>query len=164
MHGYGWVTRGGIYMVLDGRWCKITAFRKGSQAPAGWGAWQRLDAVSTARFDRPEFTPADPAAVIPGDFVEMLGPDHWACTTEVNTVLEVELLEPSPSRDDRSGNILVTSDDAAWIIYADNIEVLHADAAREIRDMASPPQGTRLLRIVREERSDAVTWTDMRTI
>lgn len=154
MQGYAWVTGGGIYMVLDDRWCKTTSFHPQSAVAAGWGNWQRLHNVSLANAESPQFRMAHPEDVRPGDLVRLDGPNHWARTTEVNTVLTVETTDDAAAATDSA--VLVAGAEAAWICYEQRIEVLAPSAIRYLRDAVEAEKGALTLRIVDEQRANAV--------
>lgn len=151
MFGHAWVTRGGIYMAVDGDkfWCKTTSFRRGGLA-AGFGGWEALYELSTATPEHREYKTVAPADVRPGDFIHFRGRDYWANTTKVNTAFAVDELGEQEA-DLTAGNLLSFTTTEAWIRYQDRIEKLGYDGAREVLQSAEIPDTATTLRIISED-------------
>jgi hypothetical protein len=89
MHGYAWVTGGGIYMILDGRWCKTTQFHDEGYVTAGWGDWEVATDWSVISQADPTPRAVAVSDVRPGDFPRIGGQNAWDLTTMARTVLGI---------------------------------------------------------------------------
>jgi hypothetical protein len=125
MSGFGWVTAGGIYMVLRGRWCKVTQFHAGGCVRAGWGGWELATDCSVFSFARPERRAVAVADVAPGDFVRIGGQNVWARTAMINTVMEITLDPPADP-----GPRLLCTPTAAWLVDGAGVTALGRDGQR----------------------------------
>lgn len=139
MSGYAWVTSGGVYLVLEHRWCKVASFRTPSGVGVGAGGWETVWEISTARPDAPRFVATTLEAVRPGDYVKILGRDEWAMTTEVQTVMEVDLLT-SDEADQQAAEVtlLAIGGSRAWIVSPSGTEELHGTGERQASDPPAP--------------------------
>ena len=126
---HAFVTRGGIYMVTDNRWAKVTALRDG-RVHAGWGDMQGLMSLRRANLDAPEWVECDPADIQLGDCAHFVSRDFWAYCTPVQAVITGGHVERMP--DDTTGrDLLVFTSSVAFRVRDGDIQQLFDSGCRE---------------------------------
>ena len=126
---HAYVTKGGIYMVSENRWAKVTALRKG-RVLAGWGDMQGLMSLRRANADQPKWMECDPEDVQLDDCVHFVSRDFWAMCTPVQSIITGSHVERAPD-DITSRNLLVFTESAAFRTQDGAIEQLFDQGRRE---------------------------------
>ena len=115
---HAFVTNGGIYMVSDGRWAKVTALRAGRVA-AGWGDMQGLRSLRRANSDAPMWMECAPEDIQLGDCARFVSRDFWASCTPVQAIITGGRVDRIPE-DIAGRDLLIFTNSAAFRIQDGN--------------------------------------------
>lgn len=127
---HAFVTRGGIYMVAENRWSKVTALRDG-RVLAGWGDMQGLMTLRRANLDEPTWVECGPEDIGLGDCAHFVSRDFWAYCTPVQAVITGSRPERAPE-DITGRDLLVFTSSAAFRVRDNVIERLLDNGRREL--------------------------------
>lgn len=93
MVDFAWVTRGGVYVLIDGRYAKATSLRPAS-TPANLGRLETLMSLRALRPNKAEWIDVSQGEVERGDALQLAGRDFWAQTSEVFSIYKGTSVNP----------------------------------------------------------------------
>lgn len=126
---HAYITHGGIYIVSEKRWAKVTALRAG-RVLAGWGDMQGLMSLRRANADEPKWMECEPGDVQLGDCAHFVSRDFWAMCTPIQSIVTGSHIGQVPEGI-TGRNLLVFTNSVAFRIQDGDIQQLFARGRRE---------------------------------